>query len=103
SRHASRLKFASSPPRCSAGLSGPASEFEPIIIMPRYDCVAISGVGLIGGSVGLAMREKKLAGEIVGFGSRPATLEAALARGAITRVAADAQSAVAAAQVVIVC
>ncbi|HEY2892948.1 MAG TPA: prephenate dehydrogenase/arogenate dehydrogenase family protein [Pirellulales bacterium] len=71
--------------------------------MPRYDCVAISGVGLIGGSVGLALGEKKLAREIVGFGSRPATLEAALAVGAITRGASDVRSAVAAAQVVVVC
>jgi prephenate dehydrogenase len=71
--------------------------------MPRYDCIAICGVGLIGGSVGLALGDKKLAGEIVGFGSRPATLEAALARGAITRVAADARSAVVRAQVVVVC
>jgi prephenate dehydrogenase len=71
--------------------------------MPRYECVAISGVGLIGGSVGLALREKKLAAEIVGFGSRPATLEAALAVGAITRAAPDVRSAVVAAQVVVVC
>lgn len=71
--------------------------------MPSYECVAISGVGLIGGSVGLALREKKLAAKIVGFGSRPATLEAALAVGAISRAAPDVRSAVASAQVVVVC
>ena len=54
--------------------------------MKRFDRLAIIGVGLIGGSVGLAAR--KVANEVVGAGSRPATLEAALSLGAITSVAA---------------
>lgn len=44
--------------------------------------IAIFGVGLIGGSFGLAMKAAGFPGRILGV-SRPATLEQALARGAI--------------------
>ncbi len=44
--------------------------------------VAIVGVGLIGGSVGMAAR-RRLGAEVVGWDARPAALEAALLRGAI--------------------
>jgi prephenate dehydrogenase len=71
--------------------------------MKPLRCVAIVGVGLIGGSIGLALRSRKLATRIVGAGSRPATLEAALQTGAITEIAADVASAVAEAELVIVC
>ena len=44
--------------------------------------VAIAGVGLIGGSFGLALREAGFSGRILGVSS-PATIEKAVARGAI--------------------
>ncbi|MBY0505735.1 MAG: prephenate dehydrogenase/arogenate dehydrogenase family protein [Bryobacteraceae bacterium] len=44
--------------------------------------IAIAGVGLIGGSFGLAMRAAGFTGRLLGV-SRPATLEKAIARGAI--------------------
>ncbi|MCA9236723.1 MAG: prephenate dehydrogenase/arogenate dehydrogenase family protein [Planctomycetales bacterium] len=47
--------------------------------MPLFDRVAIVGVGLIGGSVGLALRERGLAGEVVGVGRRQASVDRALA------------------------
>jgi prephenate dehydrogenase len=47
--------------------------------------VAIVGVGLIGGSIGLALRQRGLADEVVGVGRRPVSMERALARGAIDR------------------
>lgn len=53
--------------------------------MPASQRVAIVGVGLIGGSVGLALRERGLAAEIVGIGRRMASLDRAVARGAIDR------------------
>lgn len=46
------------------------------------ESVAIVGVGLIGGSFGLALRSAGFAGRIVGVSS-PATIEQAIARGAI--------------------
>jgi prephenate dehydrogenase len=46
------------------------------------DSVAIIGVGLIGGSFGLALREAGFRGRIVGVSS-PQTIEAAIARGVV--------------------
>ncbi|MBL8013834.1 MAG: prephenate dehydrogenase/arogenate dehydrogenase family protein [Candidatus Omnitrophica bacterium] len=45
--------------------------------------VTIVGVGLIGASIGMAMRKKNLAKEIVGVARKDATLEAAKEQGAI--------------------
>jgi prephenate dehydrogenase len=53
--------------------------------MPASQRVAIVGVGLIGGSIGLALRERGLAAEVVGVGRRPASIERAAACGTIDR------------------
>lgn len=55
--------------------------------MPAWDTVAIVGVGLIGGSIGLALRERGLARRIVGIGRTPARLETALKLGAVDATA----------------
>jgi prephenate dehydrogenase len=49
--------------------------------------LGIVGVGLIGGSVALAVRAAGLAREIVGFGRTPAHLELARSQGIIDRIA----------------
>jgi prephenate dehydrogenase len=54
--------------------------------------VAIAGVGLIGGSFGLALKKAGFAGTILGVSS-PATLDAALQRGAIDERATLADAA----------
>ena len=64
--------------------------------------IAVLGVGLIGGSIGLAARERAGA-EVVGWGPRPKTLETALDKGAITEVAATIEEAVHDADVVFAC
>jgi prephenate dehydrogenase len=46
--------------------------------------IAVLGVGLIGGSIGLAAR-RSLEAEVVGYGRTPATLERAVALGALDR------------------
>jgi prephenate dehydrogenase len=46
--------------------------------------IAVLGVGLIGGSIGLAAR-RRLQGEVIGFDPDPATLERAVQEGAIDR------------------
>jgi prephenate dehydrogenase len=71
--------------------------------MADFENVAIVGVGLIGGSIGLALRERKLAGEVVGIGRREATLESAKKVGAIDRGTTDLAAGVADAKLVIVC
>jgi prephenate dehydrogenase len=71
--------------------------------LERLGTVAIVGVGLIGGSIGLALRARALASDVVGVGRDPATLDLAGRLGAIDRGTTDLKAAVAAAQVVVVC
>ena len=53
--------------------------------MAQYGSVAIVGVGLIGGSIGLALRERQLASEVIGIGRREKGLDAAQRLGAVDR------------------
>src|SRR4051794_16311673 len=64
--------------------------------------IAVLGVGLIGGSIGLAARERAGA-EGGGWGPRRKTLETALELGAVDRTAASVEEAVAEAQAVFAC
>jgi len=48
-----------------------------------FNRLVIAGVGLIGGSLGLAARERGLVGEVIGFGRTEANLRVALERGII--------------------
>ncbi|MDQ6751785.1 MAG: prephenate dehydrogenase/arogenate dehydrogenase family protein [Actinomycetota bacterium] len=54
--------------------------------------VAVIGVGLIGGSIGLAARER-LGAEVCGFDPAPGVLDAACARGAIDTASASVSAA----------
>jgi len=71
--------------------------------MRCWDQVAILGVGLIGGSLGLALLERKMAREVIGVGRRASTLKTAERIGAVTRTSLDCQSAVAGADLIVVC
>ena len=64
--------------------------------------VAILGVGLLGGSVGLALRRSRPSAERVGWIRSPATRERALAAGAIDRAVADLGEACAGCDVIVV-
>lgn len=63
--------------------------------------LAVLGVGLIGGSLGLAARER-VGAEVAGWDRDPAVGDRALARGAIDAAAATLEEAVAGAEVVVV-
>jgi prephenate dehydrogenase len=54
-----------------------------------FDTVCIVGVGLIGGSFGIALRERKLAKKVVGAVRREATINAAFQRKAIDNGSTD--------------
>ncbi|MGH2720961.1 MAG: prephenate dehydrogenase/arogenate dehydrogenase family protein [Actinomycetota bacterium] len=69
---------------------------------PDVRTLAIIGTGLMGGSLGLAALADGAAGEVVGFDRRSADLAEALARGAVTRVAASAAEAVEGADLVVI-
>jgi prephenate dehydrogenase len=69
--------------------------------MPLFRQVTIVGLGLIGGSLGMAIRRRRLAARVVGVSRRSATLRQAKARGAIDTGTTDARRAVAEADLVV--
>jgi len=56
---------------------------------PHFKQVAIVGVGLIGGSLGMILRRQQLADSVVGIGRRVENLKTAVELGAIDRYVAD--------------
>ena len=71
--------------------------------MKQWDTVAIVGVGLIGGSIGMALRQRNLAKNVVGIGRRQASLRVARRVGAVSHTTIDLNKGVAEADLVIVC
>jgi prephenate dehydrogenase len=67
-----------------------------------FERVAVVGVGLIGGSFSLALKEKQLCRHVVGAGRSAANLAVAIERGVIDSSVADAAAAVAGADLVLV-
>jgi len=69
----------------------------------KIDTLAIVGVGLIGGSIGLAAKQRGLARRILGVGHRQASMDRALARGAVDEIFFDHLEAVPKADVAVFC
>ncbi len=68
----------------------------------HFERLAVIGVGLIGGSFALALRQAKACGQVVGAGRNRANLELARSRGIIDSIAADAVAAAHGADLVLV-
>ena len=68
----------------------------------QFDRIAVIGVGLIGGSFALALKQAKACAHVVGAGRNAANLRLALERGAIDSIAPDAASAVRNADLILV-
>ena len=64
--------------------------------------ITILGVGLIGGSLGLALKAKGFPGEITGLGRRMETLDIALERGAVDSATTDFQTGIYDADIVVI-
>jgi len=69
----------------------------------RIQTLTIAGVGLIGGSIGLAVKQRRLAHRVLGVGHRRASLEQALTQGAVDGVFLDLAEAVQQADIVVFC
>jgi prephenate dehydrogenase len=54
-----------------------------------FETVAVVGVGLIGGSIGLALRERNLAKTVLGIGRNQSSLDTAIELGTINRASTD--------------
>ena len=68
---------------------------------PHFKQVAIIGVGLIGGSLGMILRRQNMAATVVGIGRRTENLKTAVEMGAIDRYVSDPREGVAAADFVL--
>lgn len=71
--------------------------------MTVWNQVTIVGVGLMGGSIGLGLRKRGLAKQVVGFGRDQKILDQAIKLGAITQGELSLSQAVEAAELVVVC
>jgi prephenate dehydrogenase len=70
-----------------------------------YHCekVTLIGVGLLGGSLGLALRQRKLAGQVVGFVRRPEAVSECERLGVVDKADTDLWRAVEGADLVVIC
>jgi prephenate dehydrogenase len=71
--------------------------------MKPWNTVVIVGVGLIGGSIGLDLRAKRLARRVIGVGRRASSLKAAKTAGCVTETTLKLDQAAADADLIIVC
>ncbi|MBI5115509.1 prephenate dehydrogenase/arogenate dehydrogenase family protein [Candidatus Poribacteria bacterium] len=69
---------------------------------PFFDKVAIIGVGLLGGSVGLALKARGMCGKVVGVGRSQSSIEAGLRVGAIDEATEEVVDAAKGANLVVV-
>jgi prephenate dehydrogenase len=69
----------------------------------RWNKVTLVGVGLLGGSLGQALKKRRLAGSVVGFVRRKASVEECRKFKAVDRATLDLQEAVSGADLVVLC
>jgi prephenate dehydrogenase len=71
--------------------------------MRRFERVAVVGLGLMGGSLGLAIRKRRLARRVAGFARKAPVRRRALAMGAVDEACIDLNDAVRDADLVVFC
>ncbi|MBS0209719.1 MAG: prephenate dehydrogenase [Planctomycetes bacterium] len=75
----------------------------PAPAKPLWNRVAVVGVGMIGGSIGVALLRRGLAREVVGIGRNAGSLAAAADAGVISRGTTDFEAGIDGAGLVVVC
>src|SRR5688500_2585195 len=68
-----------------------------------FETVTLLGMGLMGGSLGLALRERRLAQRVVAVARRPETDERALGGGAASEGGSDPEAGAREAELVVLC
>lgn len=71
--------------------------------MVHFRKITIVGVGLLGGSLGLAVKKRRLGGEVAGYVRRAASIAECKAAGAVDSCTQDLQQAVAGADLIVLC
>lgn len=69
----------------------------------RWQKITLVGVGLLGGSLGMALRKRRLATSVVGFVRRPASVVECEGLGAVDLATLDLPRAVEAAELIVLC
>lgn len=69
----------------------------------RWKKITLVGVGLLGGSLGMALRRRRLAGSVIGFVRRPASVEECQNLGAVDLATLDLHHAVTDAELIVLC
>jgi len=72
-------------------------------VTTRFQSAAIIGTGLLGASLGLALKERRLAEVVHGVGRRQSSLDIALERGAIDHGHLDVEAAIQTADLIVIC
>ncbi len=85
------------PSACSASAAGAEGEAAP------FERAVIAGVGLLGGSLGLALKKLGLARQVTGLGRRRESLEEARALGCVDSIETEPQRALAGADFIALC
>ncbi len=76
---------------------------SPILRAVEFQKIAIIGVGLLGGSIGLAVKQRKLAAKIVGYVRRTSSIEECEKIGAVDHATRDLSRVVENADLIILC
>ena len=69
----------------------------------HWENITLVGLGLLGGSLGLAIRKRRLADQVTGYVRRASNMDRCLDLGVVDRVFADLEEAVSGAQLVVLC
>ncbi len=78
--------------------------FASLISAPvRWEKVTLIGVGLLGGSLGMALKQRRLAGRVTGFVRRKASIRECVAHGAVDDATLDLHEAVSGADLIVFC
>jgi prephenate dehydrogenase len=71
--------------------------------MPRWQKITVAGVGLLGGSIGMAAKQRRLAGRVSGLVRRTESISECLEAGAVDEAFTDPARAVEGADLVLLC
>lgn len=69
----------------------------------RWNKITLVGVGLLGGSLGLAVKKRRLARQVVGYVRRPASIKESEKMGAVDHATTNLREAVADAELIVLC
>jgi prephenate dehydrogenase len=69
----------------------------------HWQQITLVGVGLLGGSIGMAARQRRLASRVVGYVRRPASVQECEAAGACDKAELDIEAAVRGADLIVFC